>query len=806
MAHTGMTTNLLTNVIDKSELTDLKEFLAYVCAREKVFFLRNDIVQILQDYCAMENKPEGFFKSSSISNFLKKVQVLFLCEDHLVVMHRQEVAQYLFYRIRKDGDYLEEITLSSFLDLQNTFVFMEGGQGRHPHIDFDPFYRFTPSIRDNRSIGDGMPFLIRHLGSRLSSDPGVWKQAFFDFIARCKTEEMSVMINDSIIGTFEQLMERLAKMPEQLAALADNTPYRDVQSTMAREGFEAGWGDTAGSIRETMQLLLDLVNGPSDDLLERFISRMPVPLILRVAIISPHGWFGQTNTLGKPDTGGQVIYILDQVRVLERHIKTLLRSAGLDMEPKIIVLTRLLPEAGDTTCDQRLEKIFNTDNAWILRVPFRDEHHNMKMEWVSRFQVWPYLERFAEDSVHELTSEFQGDPDLIIGNYSDGNLVASYLSDHYGSIQATIAHALEKPKYHLSDVYWQEKEEDYNFSIQFTSDILSMNKSDFIITSTLQEIVGTGETMGQYESYQFFTMPGLYEVVSGVNIFDPKFNVISPGVDENLYFPYFQDEKRTHNTRERLEKVLFSEASDEIFGELKDQDKRPIFSMARFDRIKNITGLIEAFGMSEKLQGTCNLIFSAGSIDLKNATDKEEREEIEKAQELIKRFDLYGKVRWLPSINKLDTGEVYRIVADGGGMFVQPALFEAFGLTILEAMASGLPTFAPRFGGPLEIIESGVNGFLMDTSDPELIGESLEEFVEACSENDGYWREISAAGIERVRENFNWDRYAKKIVNLTKLYGFWRHTVSSRGREVQDRYCDLINHFLIRERAKKLDT
>jgi sucrose synthase len=55
-----------------------------------------------------------------------------------------------------------------------------------------------------------------------------------------------------------------------------------------------------------------------------------------------------------------------------------------------------------------------------------------------------------------------------------------------------------------------------------------------------------------------------------------------------------------------------------------------------------------------------------------------------------------------------------------------------------------------------------------------------------------------------VRENFNWDRYARKLVNLTKLYGFWRHTVSGKGRGVLDRYCDLINHFLIRERARKM--
>jgi sucrose synthase len=796
--------NLVKNFIEERDSADFREFLAYVCAREKGLFLRNDIIQILSDYCVRENKPAEFSESSSISKFLKKVQVLFLCEEHLVVMRRQEVARYRFFRIRKDGEYMEEITLSSFLDLQNAFVFMESGQDKHPDVDFGPFYSFTPSIRDRKSIGNGIKFLSRYLSSQLFSNPGEWNQAFFEFIKRGRTEGISVMINDSIIDTFEQLTERLEIILDQLSAFEDHIPYTDVQSALAREGFEAGWGDTVGRIRETMQLLLDLVQEPSDDLLESCISRVPIPLILRVAIVSPHGWFGQTNTLGKPDTGGQVIYILDQVRVLERYLQELLNSAGLDVKPRIIVLTRLLPEAGDTTCDQRLEKIFNTENAWILRVPFRDEHFNMKKEWVSRFQIWPYLERFAEDSIHELTSEFHGDPDLIIGNYSDGNLVSSLLSDHFGSIQCTIAHALEKPKYHLSDVYWQEKEDDYNFSIHFTSDILSMNKSDFIITSTLQEIVGTEETMGQYESYQFFTMPGLYKVVSGVNLFDPKFNVISPGVDENLYFPYYQEERRTLNTRQRLQQTLFLEVSDEIFGELKDPDKRPIFTMARFDKIKNITGLIEAFGMSEKLKDTCNLIFAAGSIHLENATDREERAEIEKAQELIERFDLYGKVRWLPSITKLDTGEVYRIAADRGGMFVQPALFEAFGLTILEAMASGLPTFAPRFGGPLEIIESGVHGFLMDTSDPKLMAECLEEFIDASSEDDGYWGKISEAGIERVRENFNWDRYARKLVNLTKLYGFWRHTVSGKGRGVLDRYCDLINHFLIRERARKM--
>jgi sucrose synthase len=226
--------------------------------------------------------------------------------------------------------------------------------------------------------------------------------------------------------------------------------------------------------------------------------------------------------------------------------------------------------------------------------------------------------------------------------------------------------------------------------------------------------------------------------------------------------------------------------------------------MARMDRAKNITGLIHAFGMSKKLQDFCNLIFAAGTIHIEKSSDSEERNEISKAYDLIERFNLHGKVRWLPSINKLDTGEVYRIIADHKGIFVQPALFEAFGLTIIEAMASGLPTFAPKFGGPLEIIEYGVSGYLMNTSRPELIAKSLEDFVDRIQTDQGHWSAVSKNGITRVHEHFNWNSYSQRMINLTKLYGFWRYAVSGKGMVELDRYCDMIFHFLIRERSKQV--
>lgn len=796
--------NVLNEILSKKNCGDFKEFVAFVTNQKFGISLRNGIIQHFRQYCDEHNKTQKFRTNSSIFNFLKNAQELFLADGTLVMLHRYAIAKYRYYRIRLDGEYMEEVSLKDYLDLRDSFYLKKKINNAHLHIDFMPFYDFSPSIRDTRTVGNGIRFLNRYMCSNIFSRPDEWNAKLFEFIKIHKYNDRQLLVNGTLIGDFDTFLDKSEKMLELLRQKKPKTPYGSVKTLMKKNGFEVGWGNTVGRIVETIQIMLDLISEPTDALLEHFISRVPMPLMSKIAIISPHGWFGQNNALGKPDTGGQVIYILDQVRALEKHLTEEIRLTGLDVEPKIVVLTRLIPEAQDTTCDQRKEEIFQTNHSYILRVPFRDNQYNIVKHWISRFKIWPYLETFADDASRELLSEFEGRPDLIIGNYSDGNLVASLLSDKLDVIQCTIAHALEKTKYAFSDLHWQEHEQDYHFSIQYTADLFSMNKSDFIITSTLQEIIGTENTMGQYESYQFFSLPHLYQVLNGVNLFAPKFNVIPPGVDESLYFPYYQEEKRIKAKRQQWEQRLFYDNSEDLNGYLDHSDKIPIFTMARFDKIKNITGLIQAFGMSKKLQESCNLIFAAGTTQVENSSDSEERREIIKAYDLIERFNLNGKMRWLPSISKLETGEVYRIIADHNGIFVQPALFEAFGLTIIEAMASGLPTFAPKFGGPLEIIEYGVSGFLMNTSKPELIAKSLESFIEECQKDKRYWKRISENGIERVNEHFNWRSYSQRMINLAKLYGFWRYAVSGKGMVELDRYCDLIYHFLFREKAQKL--
>lgn len=73
-------------------------------------------------------------------------------------------------------------------------------------------------------------------------------------------------------------------------------------------GFEKGWGDTAERVLEMMQLLSEILQAPDPSSLETFLGR--IPMVFNVVILSPHGYFGQANVLGMPDTGGQVLIML----------------------------------------------------------------------------------------------------------------------------------------------------------------------------------------------------------------------------------------------------------------------------------------------------------------------------------------------------------------------------------------------------------------------------------------------------------------------------------------------------------------
>jgi sucrose synthase len=329
-----------------------------------------------------------------------------------------------------------------------------------------------------------------------------------------------------------------------------------------------------------------------------------------------------------------------------------------------------------------------------------------------------------------------------------------------------------------------------------------MNAADFIITSTYQEIAGQQDSVGQYESYQAFTMPGLYRVVNGIDVFDPKFNIVSPGADSEVYFPHTETEHRLYGLHDEIADLIFGGECEGVRGVFEDPSKPILFTMARLDRIKNISGLVEWFGASERLRNAANLLVIAGHTDPERSTDYEEQAQVHRMHELMDGYGLDGEVRWLGvHLDKNMAGELYRYIADHKGAFVQPALFEAFGLTVVEAMSSGLPTFATSYGGPLEIIEDGESGFHIDPNHGAESAEIMAEFVEATRADPGYWDRLSAGAVERIRNNYTWALYAERMMTLSRIYGFWKYVTHLERVETR-RYLEMFYSLQFRPIAR----
>ncbi|MBB4301878.1 sucrose synthase [Rhodobium orientis] len=778
--------------------------LHHITSLDRRFMLRSDLLDALRSIPEEDTQDGIPMQDTVLVKTLEKAQEAARDGDWFYLSLRVRIARWAYVRIHLDTLDVEEVSTDTYLQCMEKLALGTGPVENDwtLEIDFEPFTREFFKMRESRSIGSGVEFLNRRLSSLLFDGHGDGDRKLLEFLRVHRYLGQQLMLNDRI-SDVAGLRDALRRALEILSREEPETEWTDLAVKLHPLGFEVGWGRNAELIAEMMQNLLDILEAPSPRMLEQFLAS--VPMMFSVVILSPHGWFGQANVLGRPDTGGQIVYILDQVRALEREMRDRLARQGLDIEPRIVVVTRLIPEADGTSSDQRLEPIVGTHSATILRVPFHNADGTVHPHWISRFEIWPYLERFSFDVEREVLAELNSRPDLIIGNYSDGNLVATLLSQRLKVTQCNIAHALEKTKYLYSDLFWHENDDHYHFSCQFTADIIAMNAADFIITSSFQEIAGTPDSVGQYESHGAFTMPGLYRVVHGVDVFDPKFNIVSPGADSNVYFPPSDTDRRLPHLESEIEELVFTrDPGGDIRGKFAHPDKPLLFSMARMDRIKNITGLARWFGESEKLREECNLVLVSGHVDPAKSGDQEEGEQIHEMHRIMDEYGLNDQVRWLGMhLEKQFSGELYRFVADRKGAFVQPALFEAFGLTVIEAMSTGLPTFATCFGGPLEIIVDGKSGFHINPNHGDEAAEKMASFFAACKKDPSRWTTISDQALKRVEERYTWSRYAERLMTLSRIYGFWRYVTDLERVETR-RYLEMLYGLQLRPLVEKM--
>ena len=248
------------------------------------------------------------------------------------------------------------------------------------------------------------------------------------------------------------------------------------------------------------------------------------------------------------------------------------------------------------------------------------------------------------------------------------------------------------------------------------------------MTSTKQESVC------QYSQYNSFL--------------SEKSKVIAPGVDHRKFH-------HIHSTTET------SEIDNIMLPFLKDLRKPPLLAISRAVRRKNIPSLVEAYGRSEKLKRKANLVLVLGCRDNTSKLDSQQRDVFQKIFEMIDKYNLYGKVAYPKKHFPANIPCLYRWAASRGGIFVNPALTEPFGLTLLEASSCGLPIIATDDGGPKEIHSKCENGLLVDVTDINKLKIALEKGISNCSQ----WKLWSRNGLEGVHRHFSWNTHVRNYLS-----------------------------------------
>lgn len=127
--------------------------------------------------------------------------------------------------------------------------------------------------------------------------------------------------------------------------------------------------------------------------------------------------------------------------------------------------------------------------------------------------------------------------------------------------------------------------------------------------------------------------------------------------------------------------------------------------------------------------------------------------------ELTKKLNLEKFVQFLGRIPREETAPYYQEAS----LFVLPSLNEGMSNAMLEALASGLPILATETGGTEELVEGGVNGFVIKMKDAQDLAQKIELILK-----DDELRVQMGLASRKKAQKMSWESVAKKYYALYK--------------------------------------
>jgi sucrose-phosphate synthase len=437
---------------------------------------------------------------------------------------------------------------------------------------------------------------------------------------------------------------------------------------------------------------------------------------LYILMLSVHGLVrAQQPELGRDaDTGGQVKYVVELARALGDHAQV----------ARVDLITRSIDDA-TVPGDYRVAHEQIGSKATLIRLPFGPRRYLRKEA------LWMCLDQLVDQCLAWIRAQDRL-PDVIHGHYADAGYVGEQLSLLLGVPLVYTAHSLGRMK--RSRLLASGRKEStvdrqFNFARRIQAEDQALEHAALVVASTRQEVTQ------QYSSYKGFAAR--------------RAVVIPPGVDLTRFSPpRWWAAFENSDTQKLLERFL------------REPRKPLILALCRPDTRKNIHTLVAAYAQSAPLRQLANLLVIAGTRDDVRQSEEEVRMFFSELLLDIDAYDLYGQVA-IPKYHKPEhVPEIYRYVARSRGVLVNPGLNETFGLTLIEAAATGLPVIATNQGGPVEILAHCRHGMLIDPLDTDALSQTL---FAALSDRER-WRRWAKNGIKGAAQHYSWPAHASSYV------------------------------------------
>ncbi|XP_065881439.1 sucrose-phosphate synthase 4 [Euphorbia lathyris] len=505
------------------------------------------------------------------------------------------------------------------------------------------------------------------------------------------------------------------------------------------------------------------------------------PRNLYIVLISIHGLVrGENMELGRDsDTGGQVKYIVELARALS-NTKGVYR---VDLLTRQITSPEIDFSYGEPT--EMLEcppESSGSSGAYIIRIPC-----GPRDKYIPKESLWPYIPEFVDGALSHIVNMARGLgeqvnagkpnwPYVIHGHYADAGEVASHLSGALNVPMVLTGHSLGRNKFEQLLKQGRLTKEDINATYKIMRRIeaeeLGLDTAEMVVTSTKQEIE---EQWGLYDGFDLKLERKLrVRKRRGVSCYGrhmPRMVVIPPGMD----FSYVTTEDSIEGDLKSLigpdrtpKKRNLPPIWSEVMRFFSNPHKPTILALSRPDPKKNVTTLLKAFGENQRLRELANLTLILGNRDDIEEMPNSGSAVLTTVIKLIDKYDLYGQVAYPKHHKQSDVPDIYRLAAKTKGVFINPALVEPFGLTIIEAAAYGLPVVATKNGGPVDILKVLTNGLLVDPHDQKAIADALLKLVA----DKNLWTECRKNGLKNIHR-FSWPEHCRNYLS---------HVENSRNR------------------------